>query len=52
VHLVGFIIRMYHDERSSECQKSIPVGLSAQVSCHIALELVTLMGPQATIISL
>jgi len=22
VHLVGFIIRIYHDARSSECQKS------------------------------
>jgi len=23
VHLVGFIIRIYHDARSSECQKSV-----------------------------
>jgi len=30
VHLVGFIIRIYHDARSSECQ--IPQGLT---DCHI-----------------
>jgi len=26
VHLVGFIIRIYHDARSSECQMSKPVN--------------------------
>jgi hypothetical protein len=25
VHLVGFIIRIYHDAQSSECQKSVIV---------------------------
>jgi hypothetical protein len=26
VHLVGFIIRMYHDARSSECQKNVKMS--------------------------
>jgi len=27
MHLVGFIRRIYHDARSSECQKSVPKGI-------------------------
>jgi hypothetical protein len=31
VHLVGFIIGVYHDARSSECQKSLNVNTEIQV---------------------
>ena len=30
MHLIGFIIRMYHDARSSECQISIEIILCTQ----------------------
>jgi hypothetical protein len=28
VHLVGFIMRIYHDARSSECQKQVPTSVN------------------------
>jgi len=35
VHIVGFIIRIYHDVRSSECQNQRPVRFKADR--HLAL---------------
>jgi hypothetical protein len=34
VHLVGFIIRIYHDARSSECQKSFEMCVTIDQSAQ------------------
>ena len=38
MHLVGFIIRIYHDARSSEYQKltaNLQLSMSLQIQCNI-----------------